>query len=135
MPKGVKMDTPKSLSVLADGLRNLQPTEKQEYLRALDNCMQKMSGRQTNPFSLQSVAFSIYYSLEREPYTQPEFPSQATRKDIQARKKFNTVFSGVVAYTKASDKERAAFKKRVLKKSNLFLKLNYLIKMYQNTRE
>ena len=127
----------KSLSNLAIKLRVLKPAEKEAYLTELDehakdHYMQMNSGHLVNPFSLQSLACSLYYSLEGTPYTQPEFPSQATIKDALARKKFNALFAGVVAYTKASDSERERFKKSALKNAGLLPKIGYLIKMRQN---
>ena len=131
------MEQVKSLSDLAIKLRVLKPEEKRVYLSELDehakdHYMQMSSGQQVNPFSLQSLAFSMYYSLEGTPYTQPEFASQITMKDVEARKKFNDLFVGVVAYTKASDKEREGFRKSVLKAPSIFGKIGYLIKVRQN---
>ena len=131
------MNQKKSLQKLANRLRVLNSAEKKAYLTELDehakdHYMQMASGQQVNPFSLQSLAYSIYYSLEGTPYTQPEFPSMATIKDAVNRNKFNTIFAGIVAYTKASDSEKKDFKKSVLKSSGLLSKINYLIKIHQN---
>ena len=127
----------KSLSDLASRLRVLKPAEKRAYLTELDeyakdHYMQMNSGHLVNPFSLQSLAFSMYYSLEGTPYTQPEFSSQTTVKDVWARKKFNSLFAGIVAYTKSSDAEKENFRKSVLKSANPLAKIGYLIKMRQN---
>ena len=131
------MEQKKSLSKLATRLRVLKPAEKKAYLTELDehakdHYMQMNSGQLVNPFSLQSLAYSMYYALEGTPYIQPEFASQTTMKDIRARKKFNTIWAGVVAYTKASDQEKEDFKKSALKVSGALSKINYLIKMRQN---
>ena len=133
----MEQDLKKSMSDLAVRLRVLRDGEKKAYLTELDehakdHYMQMTSGQQINPFSLQSLAFSLYYSLEGSPYVQPEFSSQATVKDVLARKKFNALFSGVVAYTKASDAEKEKFKKSTLKIAGPLSKIGYLIKMRQN---
>lgn len=127
----------KSLLKLSTKLRVLRPAEKRTYLTELDehakdHYIQMNQGQRINPFSLQSLAYSIYYSLEGTPYTQPEFPSQATIKDVQNRDTFNAIFTGIVAYTRASDKERESFKRSVLKAPSLYGKVMYLIKMRQN---
>ena len=131
------MEQKKSLSDLAVRLRVLKPSEKKTYLTELDehakeHYMQMNSGHQINPFSLQSLVFSMYYSLTGTPYTQPEFASQATLKDVLVRKKFNALFAGVVAYTRATDIERKKFKRSVLKSANPVKKMVHLIKMRQN---
>ena len=126
-----------SLSKLALRLRVLNAAEKRTYLTELDehakdHYMQMSSGQLVNPFSLQSLAFSIYYSLEGTPYTQPEFSSQTTMKDVKAKEKFNTLFAGIVSYTKASDAEKENFRKSVLKKTSLCKKVIHLMKIRQN---
>ena len=131
------MEQKKSLSDLAIRLRVLTPKEKRTYLTELDehakgHYMQMSSGQQVNPFSLQSLAFSMYYSLEGVPYTQPEFASQISVEDIKAKERFNSLFVGIVAYTKASDMEKENFKKSVLKTPSLCRKAMHLIKMRQN---
>lgn len=131
------MEPKKSLSKLAVRLRVLRPAEKRAYLTELDehakdHYMQMSSGQLVNPFSLQSLAFSMYYSLEGTPYTQPEFSSQITVKDLKAKEKFNAIFAGVVAYTKVSDKERKNFKKSVLKTPSLCRRLVHLVRIHQN---
>ena len=131
------MEQRKSLSKLATRLRVLRTAEKKAYLTELDehakdHYMQMNSGQLVNPFSLQSLAYSMYYALEGTPYTQPEFASQVTMNDVRAKEKFNAIFSGVVAYTKASDMERENFKKRVLKTPSLCRKMVHLIRVYQN---
>ena len=132
------MEQIKSLSKLAIRLRVLNPVEKKTYLTELDehakdHYMQMNSGRLENPFSLQSLAYSLYYSLEGTPFTQPEFPSQATVKDTVNRNKFNAIFTGIVAYIKASDEQKAYFKKSALKTASSIAKIGYLIKMHQRT--
>ena len=127
----------KSLSNLSVRLRVLKASEKRSYLieldeHAKDHYMQMNSGQLVNPFSLQSLAYSLYYSLEGTPYTQPEFASQVTIEDAVKRRKFNAIFAGIVAYTKSSEKEREIFKKSVLKNAGFFSKIGYLIKMRQN---
>ena len=131
------MDEVKSLSKLAIRLRVLSPSEKRTYLTELDehakdHYMQMSSGSRPNPFSLQSLAYSLYYSLEGVPYTQSEFPSQMTAKDIKEREKFNALFSGIVAYTKASDEQKANFKISALRTPSFYGKIKHLIKMRQN---
>ena len=130
-------ESQKSLSKLAARLRVLRPSEKKAYLTELDehakdHYIQMNSGQLINPFSLQSLVFSMYYALEGTPYTQPEFASQTTMKDVVNRTKFNAIFAGVVAYAKASDKEKENFKKSVFKVSNPLAKIGYLIKTRQN---
>lgn len=131
------MEQKKSLFTLATKLRVLKPAEKRVYLveldeHAKDHYMQMNSGQVVNPFSLQSLARSMYYTLEGIPYTQPEFASQATVKDVKAKEKFNAIFSGIVAYTKASEEEKEDFKKSVLSGAGPLSKAIYLIKMRQN---
>ena len=131
------MEQLKSLFNLALRLRVLNPAEKKAYLTELDehakdHYMQMASGQRINPFSLQSLAYSMYYSLEGIPYTQPEFPSQATIKDVVNRNKFNTIFAGIVAYTKVPDEQKKLFKKSVLKAPSIYRKVAYLVKMRQN---
>ena len=131
------METKQSLSKLAARLRVLNSLEKQSYLTELDehtkdHYIQMNSGQLANPFSLQSLAYSMYYALEGTPYTQPEFACEIKLKDIVARKKFNTIFSGVVAYSRASAKEREKFKKSVLGIPNPLAKLSHLIRIRQN---
>lgn len=131
------MEQKKSLSKLAVRLRVLNSAEKKAYLTELDehakdHYMQMSSGQLVNPFSLQSLTYSMYYALEGTPYTQPEFASQATVKDVKAKEKFNALFAGIVAYTKASEKEKEDFKKSVFKVSNPLAKIGYLFKTCQN---
>ena len=131
------MEQIKSLSNLANKLRVLNPAEKKGYITELDehvkdHYMQMNLGQRINPFSLQSLAYSMYYSLEGTPYTQPEFASQATIKDALNRNKFNAIFAGIVAYTKASDEQKVHFKRSVLKTASICEKIKYLIKIRQN---
>ena len=74
----------------------------------------------------------MYYSLEGKPYTQPEFPSQATITDAVNRNKFNALFAGIVAYAKASEEQRNLFKKSTLKTAGPIAKMSYFIKMRQH---
>ena len=78
------------------------------------------------------MASGLYYSLEGEAFVQSKFVSQVTPKDIRSRKKFEMLFAGVVAYRDASDDEKIAFKKSVLKMPNPISNAIYLIKMRQN---
>lgn len=131
------MDRIKSLSNLATQLRVLKLPEKKRYLERLEEDAeeyrtQKASGKYVSPFSLQSLAYSLFYSLEGTPYTQPEFSSQATLKDVIHRNKFNVLFAGIIAYTKASDEQKASFKRSALKSPSLYTKVKHLIKIRQN---
>ena len=133
------MEPKKSSSDLAIMLRTLKPEEKKEFLTNLndvadDYSSHRQSGERINPFSVQPLAFSAYYMLEGVPYTQPEFPSLTTKNDITARKKFNTILSGIVAYVKSSEEEKECFKKSVLRNPNALEKIAYLIKKHQKDR-
>ena len=55
-----------------------------------------------------------------------------TAKDIKEREKFNALFSGIVAYMKASDEQKNNFKKSTLKSASLCKKVVHLVKMRQN---
>ena len=134
------METKKSLSDLAVRLRILKKREKMEFINRLDEYanvsqMQDTVKQQTNPFLLQSFVFSAYYLLEGEPYAQPQFLSQMTQKDVRNRKKFNILFSGILAYVNLSDMQRNDFKKSVFNGSRFFAKIDYFIKNFQNIKE
>ncbi|MBE6449109.1 MAG: hypothetical protein E7013_00180 [Alphaproteobacteria bacterium] len=134
------MEMQKSLSYLADRLRFLKTTDKKEFLDRLEealqnHCVQEGERQRINPFFLQSLAFRVYNLLEGRPYTQPEFRSQMTHQDIQNHKNFSAIFSGIVAYVKSSERERASFRNNVLKDASIFQKIEYLVKKEQNIRE
>ena len=105
----------KALSKLAGRLQVLRSIEKNKYLYELDEYAKDCQVCETYKQSLDiphRLACQMYCSLEGTPYTQPEFASQATWKDVLARQKFDTLYTGIVAYAKASDKERKIFKKK-----------------------
>ena len=124
------------LSDLAVKLRVLRPQEKNKYLYELseyaeDYHLHEKLRHPQDMFLPHRIAGSMYYSLEGKPFTQPEFLSRATMRDVAARGRFDAIFAGVIAYRDASDDQRAAFKKSMLRRSNPFSKISYLIKTYQ----
>ena len=94
--------------------------------------MNKTQHHFQDTFLPHRIASGLYYSLEGEAFVQSKFVSQVTPKDVRSRKKFEMLFAGVVAYRDASDDERIAFKKSVLKMPNPISNAIYLIKMRQN---
>lgn len=131
------MEQQKALSSLAVRLRVLKTAKKKELLDSFDeytkkHCVGDGKRQRFKPFLLQSFVFYTYYLLEGSPYTQPQFSLHMTQKDIQNREKFNAIHSGIVAYVKSSDKERAEFKKSVLRIPSFLQKIDYLIKYFQN---
>ena len=134
------METKKSLSDLAVRLRILKKREKMEFINRLDEYanvsqMQDTVKQQTNPFLLQSFVFSAYYLLEGEPYAQPQFLSQMTQKDVRNRKKFNILFSGILAYLNLSQMEKNDFKKSIFKVPRFLAKIDYLFHNFQNVKD
>ena len=130
------MNQEKALSNLAAKLRVLRPQEKNKYLHELDEYVEDYQLNEKRHhqdiFLPHRIASDLYYSLTRKPFTQPEFASQTTEKDVSARKEFNSLFAGILAYRDTSEVQRTKFKKSVLRIPNPFSKLVYLVKTYQN---
>ena len=126
-----------NLAKLATKMRILRKPEKNKFLYELneyaeDYHLNKTQHHFQDTFLPHRIASGLYYSLEGEAFVQSKFVSQVTPKDVRSRKKFEMLFAGVVAYRDASDDERIAFKKSVLKMPNPISKAIYLIKMRQN---
>ena len=124
------------LSDLAIKLRVLSPQEKNKYLYELSEYAEgyRLFEKRHQPqdmFLPHRIAGAMYYSLEGKPFTQPEFLSQATMRDVSARKRFDAIFAGIIAYRDASDNQKETFKKSMLRRSNPFSKIGYLIRTYQ----
>ena len=127
----------KDLSKLATRLQVLRSEEKNKYLYELEEYAKDCKVRerykqQLDIFFPHRLACQVYYSLEGTPYTQPEFASQATWKDVLARKKFCALFAGITAYAQASAVEKDSFQKRALSVANPIKMIVYAIKTRQN---
>ena len=122
-----------NLAKLATKMRVLRKPEKNKFLYELNDYAQDCQVRESaDLFFPHRIATQMYCAIEGTPYTQPEFASQATLRDVVAREKFEALYAGIIAYGMASDDERIAFKKSVLKMPNPISKAIYLIKMRQN---
>ena len=124
-----------NLAKLATKMRVLRKPEKNKFLYELDDYAKDCQVRESVDLFLPNrIATQIYYALEGTPYTQPEFTSQATLRDVVARKKFEALYAGIRVYGVVSDEERESFRKKVLRPANPVAKLAYLLKIRQNGR-
>ncbi len=124
-----------NLAKLAAKLRVLRRQEKNKFLYELDDYAQDCQVRESEDlFFPHRIATQMYCAIEGTPYTQPEFASQATLKDVLAHKKFEALYAGIIAYGIASDEERESFRKKVLRPANPVEKLAYLLKTHRSSR-
>ncbi len=122
-----------NLAKFATKMRVLRKPEKNKFLYELDDYAQDCQVRESADLFLPNrIATQMYCAIEGTPYTQPEFASQATLRDVVARKKFEALYAGIIAYGMASDEEREGFHKKVLKPANPVEKLAYLLKTHRS---
>ena len=127
----------KYLSDFGRRLRGLTLTHRKQFLEKLEAAVERKAkhpeiGSEAS-LVLHSLAYSAYDLLEGVPYTQPEFASQMTPTDVRNSTKFQAIGLGILNYSKASEKERAAFRKKVLR-TNVFENIIERLKKTQNTR-
>ena len=128
--------SPVPLKCFAVKLRVLSGPEKNKYLYQLNEFAKDfrmpLQKRRLGIFFHHYLAGAIYCSLEGIPYTQPEFASLVSEKDVRARNKINLLVAGIITYAKATDIQRTEFKKSIFKKPNLFDRVIHWAKTRSN---